>query len=139
MPKMRSIVATLLAVLLLSGASWASVCDASCGLQQAKSSCAAAPAATTHAAMSMSMSCEHCRGLHQAAATAPCGTMDCSPAVLLRAFANEEVRHALTTLQGNVVDRIAITPSGAAVAMSGRRNPPGTLSAFPPLLVSRRI
>jgi hypothetical protein len=115
----------------------ASVCDASCGLLQTKSSCAPASATTAHTAMSMH--CEHCRGLDQAAATAPCGTMNCGPAVLLRSFANEDVRHALMPSQGNVVDRVAIAPPGATVTTSWRKNPPGSISALPPLLISLRI
>jgi hypothetical protein len=128
----RSIVATLLVVLLFSGASLA------CGfsqLQQAKPLCTSASA--DHAAMSMS--CEHCRGVNRPAATSACGMSNDTSAIPMRARANEDTWHSLTNQHPTTVAQMVSVSPDITVSDGWRKDPPGTIAALHPLFVSLRI
>jgi hypothetical protein len=65
--------------------------------------------------------------------------MDCAPAILLRAFANEDARHPLPSLDRTLVVQAVLSPPSFPATHPWRRNPPGIIPAFNPLLVSLRI
>jgi hypothetical protein len=128
---MKSMVASLLALLLLCGASWTSVCGLSCQLHQAKMVCA--PTA-------MSMVCAHCHHTHhQDAVTTACAMMDCSATLPLQFRGDEGVLLSLANLYQVQTVQVVPAPTERAVFASWRRNPPGKISGFHPLLVSLRV
>jgi hypothetical protein len=65
--------------------------------------------------------------------------MDCGPAILMRAFANEDTRHVLSSLSQTQITQAVPPPPRSMTTEAWRRDPPGTISVFRPLLVSLRL
>jgi hypothetical protein len=137
--KVRSIIASLLAVLLLCGASWGYACGLACQSPQAKM---CAQAAMAHA--SMAMDCDHCPGHagHTVSASMACGTMmTCGDTALLhaRADVDEDASHLLASPHWVVTSLTLVLPASVVAVDDRRSDPPRDISAFHPLLVSLRV
>jgi hypothetical protein len=140
MSKLRHIVASILTVLLLSGAAWASACDLSCQLQT-KAACASGSMEQSANHAAMAMDCDHCGHAHAAMhlASAGCPPMMCDHASLQTARSVETAHALLEAPQQIVLGPVVLAVPHSFQSDGHKLDPPRYASAFHPLFVSLRV
>ena len=147
--RMRHMMASLLAVLLVCSSSWASACALSCQLQKAMPVCHHSASSSSEDAGMVMDAAGHCSHMAHAradhgdvvllAACSSCGAMSHGPTAQVFSASNDassltDAHHAVLTAAVVPVPsdfgRYALAPSEA---------PPGYSSGFQPLLVSIRV
>ncbi|WP_263384262.1 hypothetical protein [Granulicella arctica] len=137
---MRRVAASLLAVLLFCGTSWAAVCDLSCQFNSMKTVCA--DASMDQGAMPMA--CDHCQGNDELrgslqVASSACAPMQCGHAVVASERASDEAFTLLASPVAMVADQITVAIPELESEPYRQIRPPGDGSAFYPLFVSLRV
>ncbi len=128
---MRQVAAVLLAVLLVCGTAWASVCDLTCQLGGMKLVCAAGSMNEP----AMLMRCGHCEG---AVVHAVCSPMQCGHAVVAGERASDDVARVLTSPLVGATLEIPMPPGGGS-GWYGESESPERATIFRPLLVALRV